>query len=59
MAYAVLHAVASRLERDGRLQGPLPSAFMPPGAADPIPTSPTSADAPVERPPLSELRAAA
>jgi glucosyl-3-phosphoglycerate synthase len=55
MAYAVLHAVASRLERDGRLQGPLPTAFLAPGAPEPLPTG----VAPVERPPLSELRAAA
>jgi glucosyl-3-phosphoglycerate synthase len=55
MAYAVLHAVASRLERDGRLQGTLPAAFLAPGAPDPLPAT----VAPVERPPLSELRAAA
>ena len=28
MAYAVLHAVASRLEREGRLRGPLPAAGL-------------------------------
>jgi glucosyl-3-phosphoglycerate synthase len=31
MAYAVLQAVASRLERDGRLRGALPASFMAPG----------------------------
>ena len=31
MAYAVLHAVAVRLEREGRLRGPLSAAFAPPG----------------------------
>ena len=30
MAYAVLQAVASRLERDGRLHGPLPGTFLTP-----------------------------
>ena len=28
MAYAVLQAVASRLEREGRLRGPLPASFL-------------------------------
>jgi glucosyl-3-phosphoglycerate synthase len=55
MAYAVLHAVASRLERDGRLQGPLPATFLAPDARELLPTG----AAPVERPPLSGLRAAA
>jgi glucosyl-3-phosphoglycerate synthase len=55
MAYAVLHAVASRLERDGRLQGPLPAAFLAAGASEPPPAGPE----PVQRPPLSALRAAA
>jgi len=45
MAAAVIHALATRLEREGRLTGPLPA---PPGA-----------EAPVERPPLASLRAAA
>ena len=55
MAYAVLQAVASRLEREGRLRGPLPATFLA-----------SSADGPqvvvheaVERPPLANLRAAA
>jgi glucosyl-3-phosphoglycerate synthase len=52
MAYAVLGAVATRLEREGRLRGPLPSAFAlePPDF--------TLAE-PIERPPLRSLRAAA
>jgi len=55
MAYAVLQAVAVRLEREGRLRGPLPGTFTAPGLeAPPIPI----AD-PLERPPLSSLRAAA
>ncbi len=55
MAYAVLQAVASRLEREGRLRGPLPATFLA-----------ASADGPevvvheaVERPPVADLRAAA
>jgi glucosyl-3-phosphoglycerate synthase len=55
MAYAVLHAVASRLEREGRLDGPLPASFTSPGANGPR----TLATDPVERPPLISLRAAA
>ena len=55
MAYAVLRAVASRLEREGRLEGPLPAAFTVP-AADGLCTVATEA---VERPPLASLRAAA
>jgi len=45
MAFSVLHAIASRLERDGRLQGPLPGRD---GAASVV-----------ERPPLASLRVAA
>ena len=55
MAFSVLRAVASRLEREGRLQGPLPSGFLVPGEAE---RGPAPADA-VERPPLASLRAAA
>jgi glucosyl-3-phosphoglycerate synthase len=55
MAYAVLQAVTSRLERDGRLVGPLPESFF--GRSDdglrPV------ASTPVQRPPLAELRIAA
>lgn len=56
MAYAVLHAVATRLEREGRLRGALPAAFAGPAlraAAAPL------TEAPVERPPLTSLREAA
>jgi glucosyl-3-phosphoglycerate synthase len=52
MAFEVLRAVASRLERDGRLQGPLPALFTLPGALDVQAYQ-------VERPPLASLRAAA
>jgi glucosyl-3-phosphoglycerate synthase len=52
MAYAVLQAVAVRLEREGRLRGPLPATFTPPGEDVAIAE-------PVERPPLRSLRAAA
>jgi glucosyl-3-phosphoglycerate synthase len=54
MAYAVLKAVASRLEREGRLHGPLPSSFLAlEGEPNAIP------DNSVERPPVGSLRAAA
>jgi glucosyl-3-phosphoglycerate synthase len=55
MAYSVLHAVASRLEREGRLHGPLPTGFFAPegGGGRALATDP------VERPPLVSLRAAA
>ena len=52
MAYAVLQAVAVRLEREGRLRGPLPATFAPPDGDVAIAE-------PVERPPLRSLRAAA
>lgn len=56
MAYAVLRAVASKLEREGRLEGPLPSSFLPGGmGAD----EPRGAPAPTLRPPLASLSAAA
>ena len=55
MAYAVLRAVAVRLEREGRLRGPLPATFTPAGVDAPQP----AAAEPVERPPLRSLRAAA
>jgi glucosyl-3-phosphoglycerate synthase len=55
MAYAVLHAVATRLVREGRLSGPIPDAFSASGSAVPAET----AAEPVERPPLLSLRAAA
>jgi glucosyl-3-phosphoglycerate synthase len=55
MAYAVLQAVSSRLEREGRLRGPLPGNFLVPGEDGPR----VQASQPVERPPLADLRAAA
>lgn len=55
MAYAVLQAVAVRLEREGRLRGPLPGTFDAAEAEAP----PVAAPEPVERPPLRSLRAAA
>jgi glucosyl-3-phosphoglycerate synthase len=55
MAYAVLRAVAVRLEREGRLRGPLPDAFGGPEAQAPYVALPD----PAERPPLRSLRAAA
>ena len=55
MAQAVLRAVASRLERDGRLSGPLPANFVALSA-----DGPTVRDGQyVERPPMASLRAAA
>ena len=55
MASAVLHAVATRLEREGRLRGPLPTAFAGPGIGTTAPLT----EVPVERPPLATLREAA
>ena len=55
MAYAVLRAVAVRLEREGRLRGPLPATFTAAGAEAPRP----DIAEPVERPPLRSLRQAA
>jgi glucosyl-3-phosphoglycerate synthase len=55
MAYEVLRAVASRLEREGRLQGPLPVGFARAHTAE----LELVATDQVERPPLSSLRAAA
>jgi glucosyl-3-phosphoglycerate synthase len=55
MAYAVLQAVASRLAREGRLNGPLPTTFTAPG---PEGLEPVVSD-PVQRPPVRSLRAAA
>ncbi|HEY2004990.1 MAG TPA: glucosyl-3-phosphoglycerate synthase [Solirubrobacteraceae bacterium] len=56
MAFAVLRAVATRLEREGRLAGPLPATFLVDGEGERLPSP--DAD-PVERPPLATLRAAA
>ena len=55
MAYAVLQAVAVRLEREGRLRGPLPLTFTATGADAPQ----IAVAKPVERPPLASLRAPA
>ncbi|MGH2856385.1 MAG: glucosyl-3-phosphoglycerate synthase [Solirubrobacteraceae bacterium] len=56
MAFAVLRALASRLQREGRLApGPLPGAFLTPGMPDLA--APDGEQ--VERPPLAQARAAA
>jgi glucosyl-3-phosphoglycerate synthase len=55
MAFAVLQAIATRLERDGRLAGPLPSTFLAPGEHG---LSALASDQ-IERPPIAERRAAA
>jgi glucosyl-3-phosphoglycerate synthase len=55
MAFSVLRALATRLERDGRVAGPLPSTFLSPGEDE---LRALSADS-VERPPMATLRAAA
>jgi glucosyl-3-phosphoglycerate synthase len=57
MAHAVLQAVATRLEREGRLRGPLPATFTRPAEAEGDPqTMPAPA---LERPPHATLRAVA
>jgi glucosyl-3-phosphoglycerate synthase len=55
MAFAVLQAVAVRLQREGRLAGPLPATFLPAGEQE---LSPAGGES-VERPPLAKLRAVA
>jgi hypothetical protein len=55
MAHAVLRALSARLERDGRLRGPLPGSFL---AWDEDELTTVAAEF-VERPPLAKLRAAA
>jgi glucosyl-3-phosphoglycerate synthase len=55
MAFAVLHALASRLRREGRLSGPLPATFMAPECDELA----TLVGDPIERPPVAKLRAAA
>jgi glucosyl-3-phosphoglycerate synthase len=55
MAYAVLHAVSTRLQRDGRLHGPLPWTFLARGEDGPA----TVSGEQIERPPIAKLRAAA
>jgi glucosyl-3-phosphoglycerate synthase len=51
MAYAVLQAVATRLERDGRLEGEMPVGFLAPG----LEGLQARRSDPVERPPLASL----
>jgi glucosyl-3-phosphoglycerate synthase len=55
MAFAVLQAIALRLEREGRLAGPLASTFLAPGEQGLTALS----SALVERPAIAERRAAA
>ncbi|HLH67008.1 MAG TPA: glucosyl-3-phosphoglycerate synthase [Solirubrobacteraceae bacterium] len=55
MAFAVLQAVSVRLQREGRLHGPLAPTFLVAGEEELT----GLAHEPVERPPLAELRAAA
>ena len=55
MAYAVLQAVASRLEREGRIHGPLPATFLALGDDGPHAVGSEQ----VQRPALISLRAAA
>ncbi|MHB8695529.1 MAG: glucosyl-3-phosphoglycerate synthase [Solirubrobacteraceae bacterium] len=55
MAYAVLQAVSARLQRDGRLSGPLPASLLVVDGERPR----ALASQAVERPPLAALRAAA
>jgi glucosyl-3-phosphoglycerate synthase len=55
LAFSVLRALASRLEREGRLQGPLPTGFLESGESL-VGAAPEDV---VERPPLVTLRAAA
>ncbi len=55
MAFSVLRALATRVQRDGRLVGPLPAGFLAPGQLE----LGAVGDEIVERPPLGKLRAAA
>jgi glucosyl-3-phosphoglycerate synthase len=55
MAYAVLQAVVARLEREGRMRGPIAATFTSPSEHGPM----TFGTEVVERPPLASLRAAA
>ncbi len=60
MAYEVLRAVVSRLEREGRWQEPLPHGFTLPGSGFPSPAAPETLQLEAdERPPMVSLRAAA
>ena len=55
MAFSVMRALATRLQREGRLTGALPSSSSFPAARSVATLGPE----PVERPPLATLRAAA
>jgi hypothetical protein len=55
MAYAVLQAVTTRLQREGRLNSQTPAAFLAPGG-DGLRSLRSQQ---VQRPPLAELRAVA
>jgi glucosyl-3-phosphoglycerate synthase len=55
MAFAVLQAVSTRLQREGRLSGPLPTTLLTPGDDGLVAVESRQA----ERPPLADLRAAA
>ena len=55
MAYAVLQAVTTRLEREGRLQAEIPATFLAPGKQG----LQARRSLQVERPPLASLRAVA
>jgi glucosyl-3-phosphoglycerate synthase len=55
MAYAVLQAVAARLQREGRLREALPSGFLAPAEGGPVALEAAA----IERPPHADLLAAA
>jgi glucosyl-3-phosphoglycerate synthase len=55
MAFAVLQAIGTRLQREGRLHGPLPTTFLFPDGEEPSELDIRLA----ERPPIADLRAAA
>jgi glucosyl-3-phosphoglycerate synthase len=55
MAYAVLQSIAARLQREGRLLGPLPSDYVSATSRVPVVVDVEL----IERPPLADLRAAA
>jgi glucosyl-3-phosphoglycerate synthase len=59
MAYAVLQAVTSRLEREDRLRGPLPSSFLALSGFEDEMGPQTVSSEPVQRPPAISLPAAA
>ncbi len=55
MAFAVLQAVSTRLQREGRLSGPVPTTLLTPDENGLVAVESRQ----VERPPLADLRAAA